>query len=417
MIVDTVKTVGGTDLDAEAGSSVVKVGTGATAQTTETGLIELLAPMTTGDGVAEAVPQLQDDPTSADTNEATKHVQVVADRTFEIGKVVDSADDTARLMIVTKYAGSKNAYVYNAGDSPETGKKAGYISINDPATVDVVDVNNVRLKSEGMFYAAGEASSGGEGRLEAAGVVLTGTKPVEVFSYIDVEMGDVKKYVVLTNENDDKVTGVTTYTYINVDAEVTVPENGNGTEAFDTKVKAAIPEATDYEHVHFGVWAALGAAARSGSQKLSDLGIGFVQSIGDGLSGADMPNNGDADYSGNWAAAVQGEDEDGNGDIRLMHGAAALNADFSKAEITATLTGLATLEGTIDTNTFTGTKATVMAEDPNNSHGLDIAGKFTGSFSGGFYGKQAAEAAGIFDFTSEDQEAGAFRGAFGGDRD
>ena len=168
----------------------------------------------------------------------------------------------------------------------------------------------------------------------------------------------------------------------------------------------------EYKHIHFGVWAALGEAEKNGTQELSDLGIGFVQSIGDGLSGADMPNNGGAMYSGNWAAAVQAADEDGNGDISLVHGAAMLDADFSKATITATLTGLATLEGTVDTNTFSGTKATVGA----NVHSLTPDAKFTGEFSGGFYGAKAAEAGGVFDFTSEDAEAGAFRGAFGGDR-
>ena len=416
MIVGTVKTVGGTDLDADAGSTVVTVGEGNDAQTTRTGLIEGMAPMTTGDGADTGVAGVQDDP-DIPGSQAIKHVQMVADRTFAIGKVVDSADDTARLMIVIKYAGSKNAYVYNVGGDEETGTKAGYITIEDTDT-DAADVNNVALKSEGTFYAAG-TDGGGEGALDETDEVATTTKAVEVFSYKDVGDGqnDEKKYVVLTGENKDVAAGVTTYTYTNVDTEVTVPANGGADEPFDTKVRAAIPEATDYKHIHFGAWAALGAPAKSGSQKLSDLGIGFVQSVGDGLSGADMPNNGGADYSGNWAAAVQGEDEDGNGDIRLMHGAATLNADFSKAEITATLTGLATLEGTIDTNTFTGTKAAVMAEDAENPHGLDVDGKFTGSFSGGFYGKQAAEAAGIFDFTSEDQEAGAFRGAFGGDRD
>ena len=76
--------------------------------------------------------------------------------------------------------------------------------------------------------------------------------------------------------------------------------------------------AIDYKHIHFGVWAALGAAEKSGSQELSDLGIGFVQSIGDGLTGADMPNNGKATYNGSWVAAVQAEEEDGNGDISLV---------------------------------------------------------------------------------------------------
>ena len=52
----------------------------------------------------------------------------------------------------------------------------------------------------------------------------------------------------------------------------------------------------------------------------------------------------------------------------------------------------------------------------NNPHGLDSDGKFMGSFRGGFYGARAAEAGGIFDFTSEDEEAGAFRGAFGGEK-
>ena len=41
---------------------------------------------------------------------------------------------------------------------------------------------------------------------------------------------------------------------------------------------------------------------------------------------------------------------------------------------------------------------------------------FEGEFSGAFYGTQAAEAGGVFDFTSEDTEGGEFRGAFGGDR-
>ena len=120
-----------------------------------------------------------------------------------------------------------------------------------------------------------------------------------------------------------------------------------------------------------------------------------------------------ATYSGNWAAAVQAEDEDGDGDISLVNNAASLTADFGEATIEAELTGLATLEGAIDTNTFSGTKATVGA---GNLYNLDSSGKFTGSFSGGFYGKQAAEAGGIFDFTSKDAEAGAFSGAFGGNR-
>ena len=184
------------------------------------------------------------------------------------------------------------------------------------------------------------------------------------------------------------------------------------------EVNASIPEATDYRHIHFGAWAALGDAKKNGTHAPADLGIGFVQSIGDGLTGADMPNNGGATYDGSWVANVQKADPDGDGSILLTSGDAALEADFTKATIKATLMGLATLEGAIDTNTFSGTKATAMAGDP---HGLDSDGKFTGSFSGGFYGTKAAEAGGVFDFASDDDddganEGGAFRGAFGADR-
>ena len=209
----------------------------------------------------------------------------------------------------------------------------------------------------------------------------------------------------------------TTYHYVNVSVivDAAVADGDDDDELADqSQVRAALPVAIDYKHIHFGVWAALGAAEKSGSQDLSDLGIGFVQSIGDGQTGADMPNNGTADYSGNWVAAVKAAEEDGNGDISLLHGNATLNANLTKATIDVDLIGLAKLEGAIDTNTFKGTKATV---DEDNTYNLDSTGKFTGSFSGGFYGSQAAEAGGIFGFESEKAEAGAFRGAFGGDRD
>ena len=67
-----------------------------------------------------------------------------------------------------------------------------------------------------------------------------------------------------------------------------------------------------------------GTPEKDGSQELSDLGIGFVQSIGDGLTGADMPNNGGATYDGNWVAAVGRQRmTDGDGDIVLVNGDAA----------------------------------------------------------------------------------------------
>ena len=145
--------------------------------------------------------------------------------------------------------------------------------------------------------------------------------------------------------------GTTTYIYREVDITVVAAteDDANAT----AEVTAKIPEATDYKHIHFGVWAALGDPEKGGSQKLSDLGTGFVQNYsGEGLTtigggSDDMPNGGIATYNGNWVAAVQSKDEDGNGPINLHHDAATVTANFGKGEISALLTGLATLSGDI----------------------------------------------------------------------
>ena len=219
------------------------------------------------------------------------------------------------------------------------------------ATTDATETNNVPLKSEGSFYQAGTGTGGNLDENEEVG---TETKAVEVFSYIDPNNNPDrdKTYVVLASRTI--VGATTTYAYTSVDVDVEVALAGTA-EAFDTKVQAAIPEATDYQHIHFGVWAALGAAKADGSQTPSGLGIGFVQSIGDGMTGADMPNNGSAGYSGSWVATVQAADGDGNGPVSLTSGDASLAADFGMDKITATLTGLATLSGAISDNTFSGT--------------------------------------------------------------
>ncbi len=139
---------------------------------------------------------------------------------------------------------------------------------------------------------------------------------------------------------------------------------------------------------------------------MAGLGIGFVQSIGDGTTGTDMPTTGSAEYNGNWVATVQSSGATG-GTTSLDHGAATLTANFDKATIEADLDGLATLEGAISDSGFSGTDASDIAHSS-----LASGGSFEGSFSGDFYGSKAAEAGGIFDFASDG--SGAFRGAFGG---
>ena len=399
MIVVTVKTVGDTSLDATAGSTEVTTD----GDTVVTGLIKSMNPEAQMVGMVGGVQYMLDNAQTTDEDEGVAHVQAVEARTFDIGKVVDSPDDMARLMIVTQYAGSKSVKVYATSTDPDvTGTLGsdGRITTSD---------GTVTLKSVGAYYLAGTDND-----LAYDDVVLATAKGEDVFSFVNNRntpedaTDDTDGHVILGSTT---VAGaVTTVIYEQVDIMVAAA-TADEADAM-SEVTAKIPDAADYEHIHFGVWAALGDPEKDGTQELSDLGIGFVQSIGDGLSGADMPNNGTADYSGNWAAAVQSADEDGDGDISLVYGAATIGADLSKATITTTLTDLATLTGAIDGNTFSGTKASGISA----MHGLASDGTFTGSFSGGFYGKQAAEAGGIFDFTSEDAEDGAFRGAFGADR-
>ena len=450
MISGTVGAVGTSTVDATAGKNTVTTGSGATAKTTITGLID--EPTTTGattDGRA---------PVDGSRTDATVYkspmVNAASRGTVKIGKELDTSDDMARVLLVTHHAGTKTVQVYdenNAADNLHTrtdaqGNRTTAIGANAPNDAEGY-TGSVTLKSEGVFYRAmvlpnsdgtpGTHTPGLQpmGRTTDTTPVQQGdsvgasAKPVMVHSYTD--SNDRKVYVV----EDTRTTtdGVTTVTYQSVQTRVAVNRDGDtttgATQAEVTAdgnlsnngynlavgdelvpVTAKLPERAAYDHVQFGVWASLGAAKANGNQVPSDLGIGFVQSIGDGMTGSDMPNNGSASYSGNWAATVQAADTNGDGTISLTSGAATVSANFTKAAITATLDGLATLKGDIAGNAFSGSKATATGG------GLDADGTFTGSFSGGFYGAKADEAAGVFDFASDGNKAGAFRGAFGGQR-
>ena len=335
LIEGTVKTVGGTSLDATAGSNVRTTGEGATAQTTRTGLqAKAGQPMTMGEG-SDAVPGTSADPEASPAVAYVAPVAAAVDRPLTIGKLVDSDDDTARLMIITQYAGTKTVKVYADVNTPAdlTGPGDGTIQTvgaddNDPATNVFAD-----LKSAGSYYLAGDS----DGLSAADDAVAVAAEAADVYSYPtegeDNTLGtadDQKNYVIVDFTTIDGAT--TTVTYQHVEIHVgTLDRDGDGAMD-DIEVTAKIPEATDYEHIHFGVWAALGEAAANGNQTPSSLGIGFVQNFsGEGMTGADMPNHGGATYDGNWVAAVQGADDDGNGAVTLNHGDAMLTANFEKA--------------------------------------------------------------------------------------
>lgn len=413
MIDGTMKSVGDTTVDAMAGASSVTTGTGKDARTVVTGLIKDKNPMATGMAITgNDFTQAVSDDLSTEGDETAKAVpykQAAAERMFAIGKTLDSSDDMARLMIVTDYAGLKMVKVFSEGDdagTAVTGTKAGYLTIDDANTA-TTDTNNTALRSEGMFY---PVSGGTAGTLAHTDSIAADSKPMEVFSYVPptgATDAGVRQYATLKSTTTEGAT--TTYAYTTgADIMHPVLQDGPdaGTNPEEGQVTSGIPAAVAYKHLHFGVWASLGEAAQDGMQKIADLGIGFVQSTGDGMTGADMPNAGSGTYNGNWVATVQSTDATG-GTMSLDHGAAELTADFGKSTITADLKDLAKLEGTISGSEFSGMKASSIM------HGsLASGGSYEGSFSGGFYGSKAAEAGGIFDFSSDG--SGAFRGAFGG---
>ena len=121
MIIDKDKNVGGTSVNADAGSSVITTD----GETVTTGRIETMDPMTTGAGVPVGVPF--DAMAAPDADTAYK--QQVAARELTIGRTIDTSDDTARLMLVTHYAGTKMVSVYSLGTETETNTKAGYLSL------------------------------------------------------------------------------------------------------------------------------------------------------------------------------------------------------------------------------------------------------------------------------------------------
>ena len=443
MVDGTMKSVGDTTVDADAPRTEVTSGSGDSEQTTLTGLID--TPMTTGP-MTDGQAAVDENPVTGMIEYKSPMVNAEARSDLEIGKVVDSADDMARLQIITAYAGTRMVRVYATdGGADWQSNKAGTVVINSDgtpddngvpdgadATVDVV----ATLRPVGMFYRADndltDTSDGTANTITAndptdatppvqqGDTVASKTKAMQVYSFVNTAAEDEVVYVVLdetratTDEADDTITE---YDYSVVTVHVEVNQDGlgetDGAGDENVFVTAALPAAMSYDHVHFGVWAGLGEAAKDGSQDIASLGIGFVQSIGDGMTGADMPNSGDASYTGNWAGTVQQSHPDGDGAITQTHGAAEVSADFAKGDITATLTDLATLKGDITGSTFSGDAVSGL----KGMHGLDTEATFTGGFSGGFYGEKAAETAGIFDFSSADNKGGAFRGAFGGAKD
>ena len=386
--------------------------------------------------------------TAPEVTPVLPYIQAVEGRDLAIGKTLDTTDDKARLTVIHSRAGAKKVGVYVLGDDAgnfaiqtdsDGDKERGTVTGGtfSVATAANILADGTGLKSEGTFYEASNTTvvagnrttdddtGGADGTATFPGLdhddlVEAETKGKAIFSYVDVEPGpdgnldtadDLRttRYVVETSKIVDAATGNTAVTYRHVDtmAPAAPDTAADINELLDLRsVKVNLPTATKYEHIHFGVWAGLGEPAASGAQKLTGLGIGFVQNF----SGSGMTARlgiGTVTYNGDWVAVIQRQNSAGAGAYSMDDGAATLVANFDKKEFTGTLAGLATLSGDLSGNGFSGMKAT------NISHGnLDSNGTFKGSFSGNIYGAAGEEAAGVFDFSGDD--AGSFRGAFGG---
>jgi hypothetical protein len=173
-----------------------------------------------------------------------------------------------------------------------------------------------------------------------------------------------------------------------------------------------IPEAKEFAHLHYGLWADLKADGNT----LNDRGIAFVTGIpdGDGLT-EDMPTFGDATYAGNWVANIKAADVNGEGAVVSSWGGASMTADFAEGDVGVTLSRLASFEASMvegSSNRFFTRQVEVNA-GTNAEFGLNPNANFGGIMHGAFFGSQGAEAGGTFSFGTTGHKDGAFRGAFG----
>ena len=337
------------------------------------------------------------------------YVQAVGAASVDIGKVLDTSDDMARLTIITAREGKEDVVVKVFADLADDDTAGGLLDSDgflEDLDAAVDRERNASVKWIGNYYMATPPEGDTDNVLDAMDVVDPASDPVELFELTGTITGGtaVTSYARVTQTRTGEMAG---RTYQAVDimafAEPDSPTDDDN-DPQQVEVTASIPNAVavDYSHIHFGVWAGLTDNEGTDNYFIADLGIGFVQNHdGSGVTTGHV--TGTATYSGDWVAVVRPMHSTS---LYTQSGAADLTANFSTDEFTGDLANLATLEGTLSGNTFAGTDATVDRAD------MDSSGTFDGSFSGAIYGPDGAEAAGVFSFDGGD--AGAFVGAFGG---
>ena len=405
-IVDNVKSLGDSTVDAKAGTLTDQD------DGTTTGFIRSVSrdvDAITGVAFDQRGMEAQAPPDDTDNAADVAYVQAVAAASVDIGKVLDTSDDLARLTIITAREGTEDVRVFAdlADNDNAGGRLDGVGLLADDINADETGVQTASVKSIGSYYMAGNTAETDNNVLDAMDSVDPTSDPVELFELTGTvtDGTDVPSYVRVTETRRDGTGAVTGRTYQAVDitafAALDSPADGDNNPE-QVQVTASIPVADDYSHIHFGVWAGLTVNEDGDNAGLAALGIGFVQNYDrSGETAAHV--TGTATYSGDWVGVVRPMHSTSLG---RENGSASLTANFSTDEFTGDLVGLAMLEGTLSGNTFAGTDAAVDHDD------MDSSGDFKGEFSGAIYGPDGAEAAGVFSF--DGGAAGAFVGAFGG---
>ena len=378
-------------------------------KTANTGLIAGMKVTTPGARTVNGLPLMHGTPMM----EVEGRMAAAAD----IGVTYDSSDDSARLTLVTSYLGTQKQKQFLRDDDNTVADlfngTFGAPNVATPSGGQDLPPNAV--STDEITDGAVTIPANTAGNLET--VIAVPKVAGSDFRDVDAPKMSTTLYYVLSGNADmttgdtddgidqtkiflerDTVGGMVTYSVVNV-------------------VEVTVDAASAFEHIHYGLWNGLSG---SGANTVADLGIGFVTATPDGMGMTEeMPNHGTATYNGNYVANVQEADLQGDGTITRMADTASMVADFMEDDVDITLTGLVTLDGDIDGNTFSGTTAALIdtnagVDGVQTTSGLATDAKFDGSFSGGFFGTLAAEAGGVFDFSTKDNKGGAFRGAFGG---
>ncbi len=322
--------------------------------------------------------------------------------------VTDSNDDKARLILYDKYHGSTTISGAYRGLGSE--RTATATSANPHGTVTVSGNAVPIMRASGEFRLASGSGALTESNVHNADVGIgLGNQNAREADGIYYYMSGSTKTWLKRKKTETSNQGAVTITYDNI-------------SVYENVTRVAI--AVAHDHINYGHWGPL----KEDGDSVAGLGIGFVRLL-DGQSmtpSAIMETKfGSATYEGYFVAHSRAQDAQGEGEVGLFEGSAKITADFGKDSVEVGLysgpkwdsTESVKLSGEINGNTFAGAKIT-MYDGPSWFKVKTTAngGKFTGGFNGAFFGPNAQEAGGVFDFTSEGKKDGELRGAFGGRR-